>query len=144
MATIQEVVEALAVAVEAVEDIDSASTANFLPVLDAGSIVALLVPFEQEATYAVETLSGESVTCHHVTKIEFWVKHGSDAEVTLARGRNIGAQAMEAIIKADGMGYTLDREQQFRERVDSGFVTVANVPWLVVHLYVPLETEVTL
>jgi hypothetical protein len=44
----------------------------------------------------------------------------------------------------DGEGYVIDRNMEFRSRVDNGFVTVANAPWLVVHLYVPLETEVTL
>ena len=145
MATIQEAVEALAEVVQAVDGIDSAHTTSFLPALDAGSVVALLVPFEQEANYEQMDLSGQSLLCHHTTKAEFWVKHDtSDPERTLTTARNVGFLAMRAIVAGDGTGYTLDREQTFRERVDTGFVTVANVPWLVVHLYVPLETEVTL
>ena len=48
----------------------------------------------------------------------------------------------DTLLENDGDGYTIDREMNFRERIDGGFVTIGNVPWLVAHLYVPLENEV--
>lgn len=140
-----DIAQSLADALATVEEVDIAATESFLPALETQAICALLVPFEQESVYEQQDLAGEQMYARHVMKVEFWCKHDpGQAGETLRKARDIGRKGMTALVQHDGEGYTLDRNEGFRERVDSGFVTVANIAWLVAHLYVPLENEVTL
>jgi hypothetical protein len=145
MSDMAEIAAALAEALLTIESVDQASATEFLPALESMSVMALVVPFEQESSYEQMDLSGESIYAKHMQKVEFWCKHDqSNPADTLERARTIGHKAVQALMQHDGDGYTVDRNLEFRERIDSGFVVVANVPWLVAHLYVPLEHEVTL
>lgn len=140
-----DIAEALATALIGVDEVDSASTSDFLPALESQGICALLVPFEQEGTFEQQDLSGYGIWVKRAVKFEFWCKHDqAQPGESLRRARSIGQKAVIRLMQQDGNGYTIDRNMEFRERVDTGFVTVGNVPWLVVHLYVPLEIEVTL
>lgn len=140
-----DIARAVADVLAGMEEMDGASTADFLPTVESMSVFALVVPFEQESTFEQQDLGGDSVFALHMLKVEFWCKHdGAQPGESLRRARSVGTWAVKALLAHDGEGYTIDRNGQFRERVDSGFVTAANVPWLVAHLYVPLENEVTI
>ena len=139
------IAQAIADVLAAVDEVDGALVSGYQLPHDTQSVFALVVPFDQESTFEQTDLGGASVLAHHLLQIEFWCKHDPAApDRTLERARNIGTRAVAALMESDGDGYTIDREMNFRERVDGGFVTIGNVPWLVAHLYVPLENEVGL
>jgi hypothetical protein len=144
MATVTEIAQAIADTLETLSWVDAAAIDTFYPAVEGVACVALVVPFEQEASSAPVDIMG---SLHRVTMripVEFWIKHisGNQAE-TMQRGRDAGTLAMIGLLQNDGDGYNLSADIGFEERVD-GLVQHGNVNWLRVSLMVPIENEVSI
>jgi hypothetical protein len=124
--------------------VDKASSTEYIQAATGvRTCAAFVVPYDQETT-AEYVSFGDTVTLRHTFTVEFWCPLNTAAPGTaFTTARDAGYLAMVKLLDKDGTGYVLDRNIQFRERVSPEPVIVANVPWLVNILRVPVENEVS-
>jgi hypothetical protein len=104
MSDVDTQVAALVATLEAgLPEVDSASTAGYLPAVDTQSI-ALIATALGHADEAYYTSAGWMQVVHRV-RLEFWVKFDvGNAEACITLARNIGYQAMRVLVAADVTG----------------------------------------
>lgn len=108
MSDVSAIVAALVETLQAaLPEVDSASTAGYLPAIDTQSaalIATALGHTDDGYIYSMGWLHG----VHHV-RLEFWVKFDvGNAGPCIALARDIGYRAMRALVAQDGAaGYTL-------------------------------------
>jgi len=143
MATVTSIAAALASTLLAgLTEVDTASTSSFYPALNTASVGLVVSPFGQETTYSAQTFGGSALAVHRIP-LEFWVRHTQgDEAATMQRARDVATQAVAVLLANDGAGYELARDVGIEERVDQTVTQVANAPWVVVALIVPVENEV--
>lgn len=101
-------VEALVATIAAaLPEVDSASTAGYLPAIETQRVALIATAFGHADEGYVYSMGWLHVV--HRPRLEFWVKFDvGDAETCIALARNIGYRAMRAVVAGDGSGgYTL-------------------------------------
>src|SRR5690606_38388510 len=92
----------------AIADVDTVSSTEFTPAITTTKIAALSPAFDLESRFSWETFDGAEVVVIHRIPLEFWVKHDGKTTYTMTRARNIGTEAINALVAADGTGYELE------------------------------------
>lgn len=144
MATVTSIAQAIVTQLDALSFVDKASSTEYIQAATGvKTCAAFVIPYDQE-TRAEYVSFGDSVTLKHTLTVEFWCPvNVGKPETAFATARDAGYYAIVRLLGYDGAGYTLDRSIGFVERVNPEPVTVANVPWIVSMLRVPVENEVT-
>ena len=127
----------------AIADVDTVSSTEFTPAITTTKIAALSPAFDLESRFQWESLGGAEVIVIHRIPIEFWVKHDGKTTNTMTRARNIGTDAINALVAADGTGYELLFDDPVTFAVDPAFVTINSVAWLVATMFVSVRDTVT-
>ena len=128
----------------AIADVDTVSSTEFTPAITTTKIAALSPAFDLESRFLWESLGGAEVVVIHRIPIEFWVKHDGKATHTMTRARNIGTDAINALVAADGTGYELLFDDPVTFAVDPAFVTINSVAWLVATMFVSVRDTLTI
>jgi hypothetical protein len=143
MATVTSIATAIATQMDALSFVDRTSINEYVPAAMGSTCVCLITPFSQE-TGSDYSSFGDTVTLRHTLSVEFWVQIKNGAVATAMQiARDAGYLAIVKLLDKDGTGYTLDRAINFQERITPEPVTVANVPWVICVLRVPVENEVS-
>ena len=127
----------------AISDVDTVSSTEFTPSITTAKIAALSPAFDLESRFQWETLDGADVVVIHRIPLEFWVKHDGKTTYTMTRARNIGAEAINALVAADGTGYELLFDDPVTFSVDPALTTINSVAWLVATMFVSVRDTVT-
>ena len=128
----------------AIADVDSVSSTEFTPAITTAKIAALSPAFDLESRFQWETFDGAEVVVIHRIPLEFWVKHDGKTTHTMTRARNIGTEAINALVAADGTGYELEFADPVTFAVDPAFTTVNSVAWLVATMFVSVRDTLTI
>ena len=128
----------------AIADVDTVSSTEFTPAITTAKIAALSPAFDLESRFQWETFDGAEVVVIHRIPIEFWVKHDGKTTNTMTRARNIGTDAINALVAADGTGYELLFDDPVTFAVDPAFVTINSVAWLVATMFVSVRDTLTI
>ena len=144
MANVQSLAEAVAAVVSTIEGVDRCSVTDFTPALNTQAIAAMIVPMGQSsAGRIVSTLSNRYLEMTTTLPVEFWVKHAQgDPATTMRRARNVGTDAIAALLAADGTGYELAPDAEITESIESAFVEVSGQPYLVATVRIPIRNVV--
>jgi hypothetical protein len=144
MATVTSIAQAIATQMDALPFVDKASSTEYISAATGvKTCAAFVIPYDQE-TRAEYSSFGDTVTLKHTLTVEFWCPmNTAQPSGAFTVARDAGYYAIVKLLANDGTGYTLDRTIGFVERVNPEPVTVANVPWIVSMLRVPVENEVT-
>lgn len=144
MATVTSIAQAIATQMDALSFVDKASSTEYIQAATGvRTCAAFVIPYDQE-TRAEYVTFGDSVVLKHVLTVEFWCPMNTAQPGTaFTTARDAAYYAIVRLLGYNGTGYTLDRTIGFVERVNPEPVTVANVPWIVSMLRVPVEQEVT-
>ena len=122
----------------AVADIDTVSSSDFSPAITTAKVAALSPAFDLEQSFTWQSLSSDSVLITHRIPIELWVKHDGNPATTMQRARDIGVSVIDALIAADGTGFTMIYDDPVSFSVDPALTTINSVSWLVATMIVSL------
>ena len=139
MTTPTTLVDAMLSAIKsAVADIDTVSSSDFSPAITTAKVAALSPAFDLEQSFTWQSLSSDSVLITHRIPIELWVKHDGNPATTMQRARDIGVSVIDALIAADGTGFTMIYDDPVSFSVDPALTTINSVSWLVATMIVSL------
>ena len=139
MTTPTTLVDAMLSAIKsAVADIDTVSSSDFSPAITTAKVAALSPAFDLEQSFTWQSLSNDSVLITHRIPIELWVKHDGNPATTMQRARDIGVSVIDALIAADGTGFTMIYDDPVSFSVDPALTTINSVSWLVATMIVSL------
>lgn len=143
MATVTSIAQAIATQMDALSFVDKASVSEYIgAATGVRTCAAFVIPYDQE-TRAEYVSFGDSVMLKHTLTVEFWCPvNVGKPETAFQTARDAAYYAIVRLLAYDGTGYTLDRSIGFVERVNPEPVIVANVPWIVSMLRVPVENTV--
>ena len=143
MATVTSIRDAISTQLLAIDDVDYASTDNFLPSIQTVKVAALTLAFDLETSSIVKSqISSAGTLIFHVHRIrtEFWVKHVQGSEsATMDYAVDIGRQAINQLVANDGTGYEIHIPSTFEFQVDQAMVQETAHPWLVCSLVTPVQ-----
>ena len=122
----------------AVADIDTVSSSDFSPAITTAKVAALSPAFDLEQSFTWQSLSSDNVLITHRIPIELWVKHDGNPATTMQRARDIGVSVIDALIAADGTGFTMIYDDPVLFSVDPALTTINSVSWLVATMIVSL------
>lgn len=122
----------------AVADIDTVSSSDFSPAITTAKVAALSPAFDLEQSFTWQSLSSDNVLITHRIPIELWVKHDGNPATTMQRARDIGVSVIDALIAADGTGFTMIYDDPVSFSVDPALTTINSVSWLVATMIVSL------
>ena len=139
MTTPTTLVDAMLSAIKsAVADIDTVSSSDFSPAITTAKVAALSPAFDLEQSFTWQSLSSDNVLITHRIPIELWVKHDGNPATTMQRARDIGVSVIDALIAADGTGFTMIYDDPVSFSVDPALTTINSVSWLVATMIVSL------
>ena len=137
MTTPTTLVDAMLSAIKsAVADIDTVSSSDFSPAITTAKVAALSPAFDLEQSFTWQSLSSDNVLITHRIPIELWVKHDGNPATTMQRARDIGVSVIDALIAADGTGFTMIYDDPVSFSVDPALTTINSVSWLVATMIV--------
>ncbi len=145
MATVASICSAIRTALLTVTSLEYVSVSDFRPTVQTSKAAAMLVPFAQEEIAERDSFNGTEIVVMHRIPVELWTRHKpGDHATTMALGHELPLDAIKAIYKYDGQGYTLAPGRTIDAMTDPGFTEIGTgLVFVVCKLFVWVENRVT-